>query len=148
MLIFGQGCFLFPDFCLFLQSQRLDVLLPEYECDRRDEQHKREKMVPLEVERAKQHARHYGKDYQRQCFLNHFQLYEAEGAAVVCKTDAVGGHLAAILKECYQPAQKYHSVERQVGILRYLRETEVSVPRKCHECIAHDKQQNRKNTFL
>ena len=105
-------------------------------------------MVPLEVERAKQHARNDGEYYERQCLLNHLELYERKRAAVVDESEAVGWHLAAIFKERDEPAQKYNAIERQVGILRYLRETEMSVPCQSHKGVAHNEQQNTEDAFL
>lgn len=83
-------------------------LLLENEVHRQYEADKGGQMVPLQFQFEGEH-REYRKYGQRNDFLNHFQLHDVEGAAVVLKAQPVGRHLKAIFKEGDRPAKGDHS---------------------------------------
>ena len=47
--------------------------------------------------------------------LDYFQLHKGKGASVSNKADAVCRHLAAILKESYEPRERYYANQWPVG---------------------------------
>ena len=57
-------------------------------------------MVPVQALTLKHDVCYYGEDSQTDALLYHLQLHEVEGTAVVHESQAVGGHLTAVLKEC------------------------------------------------
>ena len=53
----------------------------------------------MQVGALKQDVGDDGEDTQRDALLNDLQLYQIEGSAVALETNAIGGHLTAILEE-------------------------------------------------
>ena len=70
------------------------------------------------------------KHDKRDDFLNHLELNRAEGAC----TDAIGGHLKAVLKEGNHPAYDYDLPQRLVP------ESQMPVPGECHEDVGDDEE--------
>ncbi len=73
--------------------------------------------------------------------LNNLQLEEGEGAAIIDKAEAVGGHHSAILKQSDEPADKDNGKDGQCRELRTeLLCLQVAIPRKGHKCITNQQQ--------
>ena len=60
-------------------------------------------MVPMQVCALEQDVGDDAENGQRDTLLNHLQLNEVEGTAVIYKSQTVGRHLTAILKESNTP---------------------------------------------
>lgn len=91
----------------------------------------RRKVVPVQPV-AKVKRREDAKDCQRNHLLDHLQLLRRKGL----RTDPVGRHLQAVLKESDAPTDKDHLPQRNLAKLQ------VPVPRKGHKDIRADQQQN------
>ena len=90
-------------------------------------------MVPLEgVTLDKEHGKEC-EDHQRDNLLDNLELPESEWSAKLVATDAVSGHLEAVLKKCDTPANKhdaYHAVALELRFECYM-----AIPCQCHEDI-------------
>ena len=68
------------------------LLFQERKENSRNNQHESDDVVPLQRFVIEYRYRDNGKDGQRNCFLDNFQLHQAEGAAVDFAADGVGGN--------------------------------------------------------
>jgi hypothetical protein len=75
------------------------------------------------------------EDCQSDHFLHDFELPDLQ--ACFMKTNAVGWYLQQILHQRNAPAHQRSGVLGQIG-----QALEMTVPRKCHEHIGSDQQQN------
>lgn len=72
-------------------------------------------MVPRKVFALKKEGDDDGEHDERDDFLNHLELDEAERTAVVEQSHAVSGHLAHIFEERNTPREENDHDERPVG---------------------------------
>ena len=73
------------------------------------------KVVPMEAF-VLEHEMCQNREYNEgNTLLDYFQLHQGKGASVSNKADAVGGHLAAILEESYEPRERYYANQWPVG---------------------------------
>ena len=88
-----------------------------------------------------------GEDGQREELLNHLELPEVEGTAILDEADTVGGHHKAVLDQSDAPTEKDDHRQRELtepsGALQF----QVTVPRKRHEHVRTNQQQKCVNTF-
>ena len=104
-------------------------LAPEGEGDRAHNEEKRYSVVPLQVFSKVQVCK-YREHAKRDNFLDDFQLERGEFA----ETNAIGGHLEAILEERNQPADQNRGNQRRFAIL------EMTVPSDGHENVRADEK--------
>ena len=71
-------------------------------------------MVPMQMGTLEHDVGNDTKDCQRDALLNHLQLNEVEGTAVLYEANAVGRHLTAVLKEGDAPRESNHPDKRPV----------------------------------
>jgi hypothetical protein len=60
-------------------------------------------MVPVQMRTLEHDVGYHAENSQRNAFLNHLQLYEVKGTAVLHKAQSIGGHLTTILKKGNHP---------------------------------------------
>ena len=90
---------------LFLQLLEGDVslLFQEHEEDSHDQAEKGCDVIPLKGLALEHEHCHEGEHRQGDHFLNHLELHEAEGTAVLNESDPVGRDLGAVLEEGHSP---------------------------------------------
>ena len=103
-------------------------------------------VVPVQLLMLEDEVRNDREDHQRDALLDHLQLHEVEGTAVIDETNSVGWHLTAVLEEGNHPREGDDQIEGPVRGDARLLQAQVSVPCERHKHIAHDEQQNRINT--
>lgn len=86
----------------------------EDEADGGDEADEGGDVVPVDLFAGEDEHGDDGEDCQRDGFLNHFQLEQREGAAVLLITHAVGGYHEYILNQCYSPGEEDDREQRPV----------------------------------
>ena len=94
----------------------------------------------------KEDVGHDGEDDERDALLDDLELNETEGTAVALEADAVGRHLAAILKEGDAPREDDDAQQGPIGRDARLLQPQVTVPSQRHEDVAAEKQQNGINS--
>ena len=62
-------------------------------------------VIPLQPLSLKEEGDNEGKHCQGDNFLNNFELHQVERSSVFDKSQTVGRHLGAVLKECYRPRE-------------------------------------------
>ena len=87
-----------------------------------------------------------GKHHERYALLNHLQLHQRKGSAIVHEAQSVGRNLTTILEESYHPRERYHPYHGPVGRHSRLLKLEMTVPGQCHEDVADYQQQHRINS--
>ena len=92
-------------------------------------------VVPMEGLSLEEHGHDDGEDEQRDDFLNHFELNELEGTAVIDEAYAIGGNLTDILKEGYAPRESDDGNQGPALANARFAQLEVAVPSYCHEDV-------------
>lgn len=100
-------------------------------------------MVPMEGFALKQHRDHYSEDEQRDDLLNDLQLDERKGTSIIDKTNAIGGHLANVLKEGNSPREGDNGNQGPVFTNARFAQFQMTVPSKGHKYIAQHEQEDR-----
>ena len=55
-------------------------------------------VVPVQLLMLEDEVRNDREDHQRDALLDHLQLHEVEGTAVIDETNSIGWHLTAVLR--------------------------------------------------
>lgn len=92
-------------------------------------------MIPRKVFTLEKYGDDDCEHNERDDFLNHLELDEAERTTVVEQSHAISGHLAHIFKERDTPREEYDHNERPVGADTVLLKLQMSVPRKRHKDV-------------
>ena len=72
-------------------------------------------MIPMEILVLEHYMCHHCKDNKGDTFLNDLELNKGERSSIAFKTNSVGWHLTAILKEGNQPREGYYSYQWPIG---------------------------------
>ena len=109
------------------------MLLSENEVNGQHQTSKSCEVVPFQwVTLDKEHRKECEYN-QRDNLLDNLELPESEWSAKLVATDAVSGHLEAVLKKCDTPADKhdaYHAVALELRFECYM-----TIPCQCHKDI-------------
>ena len=97
-------------------------------------------MIPVEGLALETKGHDDGEYYQGDDFLQNLQLNQGEGAAVVQKADAIGGHLTHIFKQGDAPRKKDDRYQGPILAHARLLQLEMPVPGKGHEYVGTDEQ--------
>ena len=73
-------------------------LLHEHEINRENQTNECRQVIPMQSLALEEDRSKYGKDNQRNHFLNHLQLHKGERTSILYKTDSVGGNLEKVLR--------------------------------------------------
>ena len=104
-------------------------------------------MIPVEGFALETKGHDDGEYYQGDDFLQNLQLNQGEGAAVVQKADAIGGHLTHVFKQGNAPRKEDDSDQGPMAAHAGLLQLEVAVPGDGHEHVGADEQQNGINSL-
>ena len=99
-------------------------------------------VVPVEGFALETKGHDDGEYYQGDDFLQNFELNQGEGAAVVQKADAIGGHLTHIFKQSDAPREEDDGNEGPMATDACFLQLQVAVPGKGHEDVGQDEQEN------
>ena len=99
-------------------------------------------VVPVEGFALETKGHDDGEYYQGDDFLQNLQLNQGEGAAVVQKADAIGGHLTHVFKQGDAPREEDDGYEGPVATDTRFLQLQVAVPGKGHKDVGQDKQEN------
>ena len=93
-------------------------------------------MVPMQALSLEEDVGDDGEDDERHALLNHLELNQVEGTAIIDESDSVGRYLTAVFEEGDRPTEGDDSYQRPVATHPCLLQFEMPVPSQCHENIA------------
>ena len=99
-------------------------------------------MVPVEGFALETESDDDGENDSGNDFLEYLELNQGEGAAVVQKADAIGGHLTHVFKQGDAPREEDDGYEGPVATDTRFLQLQVAVPGKGHENVGQDEQEN------
>lgn len=82
-----------------------------------------------------------GEDDERYALLNHLELHQVEGTAIIDESDSVGRYLTAVFEEGDGPTECDDSDEGPVAAYARLLQFQMSIPCQCHEDVAQHEEQ-------
>lgn len=82
--------------------------------DGKEQTDKGRKMIPMQLLAAEENYCEHCKYYQRDSFLDNFELHQREGTSVTLKAHPVGRYLAGVFEQSYPPGDEYDDVKRRV----------------------------------
>ena len=77
-------------------SLRHTWLFHEHQIDGTYNEHESQDMVPVQVGALEHDVGYHAENGQRDTLLNHLQLNQVEGTAILHKAQSVGGHLTTV----------------------------------------------------
>jgi len=90
-------------------------LFHKYQIDGADNEQESQDVVPMQMRALEENVRDDTEHRDGYAFLDYLELYDVERTSVLDEAQAVGRHLAAILKEGNAPRECYHADERPVA---------------------------------
>ena len=99
-------------------------------------------MVPMQALSLEEDVGDDGEDDERHALLNHLELHQVEGTAIIDESDSVGRYLTAVFKEGDGPAECDDSDEGPVAAGARLLQFQMSVPCQRHEDVAQHEEQD------
>ena len=93
-------------------------------------------MIPVQSLSLKEDIGDDGEDDERYALLNHLELNQVEGTAIIDESDSVGRYLTAVFEEGDGPTEGDDTDKRPVAAHARLLQLEVSVPSQRHENVA------------
>ena len=99
-------------------------------------------MIPVQSLSLEEDIGDDGKDDKRYALLNHLELHQVEGTAIIDESNSVGRYLTAIFEESDGPTEGDDTDKRPVAAHARLLQLEVSVPSQRHEDVAQQEEQD------
>ena len=118
------------------------LLFHEDEIDGSDEAEECRSMVPMQALSLEEDVGDDGEDDERHALLNHLELNQVEGTAIIDESNSVGGYLTAVFEEGDGPAECDDSDEGPVAAYARLLQFQMSVPCQRHEDVAQHEEQD------
>ena len=99
-------------------------------------------MVPMQALSLEEDVGDDGEDDERHALLNHLELNQVEGTAIIDESDSVGRYLTAVFEEGDGPTECDDTDEGPVAAYARLLQFQMSVPCQRHEDVAQHEEQD------
>ena len=99
-------------------------------------------MVPMQALSLEEDVGDDGEDDERYALLNHLELHQVEGTAIIDESNSVGRYLTAVFEEGDGPTECDDSDEGPVAAGARLLQFQMSVPCQRHEDVAQHEEQD------
>ena len=120
----------------------MPTLFHKHEIDGGDETDECGEVIPVQALSLEEDVGDDGEDDERHALLNHLELNQVEGTAIIDESNSVGRYLTAVFEEGDGPTECDDSDEGPVAAYARLLQFQMSVPCQRHEDVAQYEEQD------